>query len=571
MTSEPRLEVCANPVFIIGAPRSGTSVLGWALAQHGNFWTSRESDLLFNLYGKNHLWDAYRAATSRPEGCWLFEHEIFHRELFAYLGLGVNALFTSRSGGRRWVEQTPVNTFLTEILFDMFPGARFIHMLRDGRDVVHSMMNFHRRFPGKSREELIASGEVPDWGRDFRHACNTWALFVTTAVRECERFPERCLTVRHHELTNDPDAQFRKIFAFLGEAYDEQTAGFYRSNRINSSFVPDAWVAPDSIAKAAPPDRDAGPWVRWDAEHRGIFLEEAGAAMAMCGLSIEGMQAAAPAIRVPPAPPAPARAPTVVQQSSSEPVSFRCNICGAQSEVPRAQIGREVASCAGCGSTVRWRSIIHALSMELFGRNLAIPDFPERKDIRGIGLTDWGGYADPLAAKLDYTNTFLHQEPKLDITSIPAAMEHTLDFVICSDVFEHVPPPISVAFENLRRLLKPGGVAILSVPYDKALFTREHFPGLHDWRIVEENGRAILHNTTLDGRAQVFDKLVFHGGEGNVLEMRAFSEAGLLRNFQSAGFTDIRFFSEDVGESGVAWKYKQSLPVSARAPLSPTL
>ena len=251
------------------------------------------------------------------------------------------------------------------------------------------------------------------------------------------------------------------------------------------------------------------------------------------------------------------------------PVSFRCNICGATSVVPRGQIDREVRSCSDCGSTVRWRSMVHALSMELFGRNLAIRDFPTRKDIKGIGLTDWDGYADRLAAKLDYQNTFLHQEPKLDITAIPAELEHTLDFVISSDVFEHVPPPISVAFENLRKLLKPGGVAILSVPYDETPFTREHFPELHDWRIIEEDGRTILKNTTRDGRAQVFDQLVFHGGAGNVLEMRAFSEAGLLGDLRDAGFVDIKLFGDDHLETGIAWKYKQSLPVSARAPRAP--
>ena len=213
--------------------------------------------------------------------------------------------------------------------------------------------------------------------------------------------------------------------------------------------------------------------------------------------------------------------------------------------------------------------MVHALSMELFGRNLAIRDFPTRKDIKGIGLTDWDGYADRLAAKLDYQNTFLHQEPKLDITAIPAELEHTLDFVISSDVFEHVPPPISVAFENLRKLLKPGGVAILSVPYDETPFTREHFPELHDWRIIEEDGRTILKNTTRDGRAQVFDQLVFHGGAGNVLEMRAFSEAGLLGDLRDAGFVDIKLFGDDHLETGIAWKYKQSLPVSARAPRAP--
>jgi hypothetical protein len=44
--------------------------------------------------------------------------------------------------------------------------------------------------------------------------------------------------------------------------------------------------------------------------------------------------------------------------------------------------------------------------MELFGQNLTLANFPVRKDIRGVGLSDWLGYAIPLAKKFDYTNTF---------------------------------------------------------------------------------------------------------------------------------------------------------------------
>ena len=41
-------------VFIIGCPRSGTSVFSWALAAHPNFWTSAESDYLADLFGRKH-------------------------------------------------------------------------------------------------------------------------------------------------------------------------------------------------------------------------------------------------------------------------------------------------------------------------------------------------------------------------------------------------------------------------------------------------------------------------------------------------------------------------------------
>jgi SAM-dependent methyltransferase len=247
-------------------------------------------------------------------------------------------------------------------------------------------------------------------------------------------------------------------------------------------------------------------------------------------------------------------------------LDFRCNICGNSSRVPREGFGREVSSCRHCGSTVRFRSIIHVLSKELFGRSLALPEFPRNPGVRGIGMTDWEGYAVPLVRKLGYRNTFYHQEPRLDITRIDFAQEGSADFVISSDVFEHVPPPVSVAFVNMRRLLKPGGLAVLTVPYGLAPRTVEHFPELHDYRIDRVGDRYVMTNTTRGGRVEVFEDLVFHGGPGTTLEMRQFSEASLLADLAAAGWVDVKIHREPCEEFGVYWDEPWSLPLSARAP-----
>jgi len=250
-----------------------------------------------------------------------------------------------------------------------------------------------------------------------------------------------------------------------------------------------------------------------------------------------------------------------------ERLHFRCNVCGASEERPRSGFGREVASCSRCGSTVRMRAMVHHVSMALFGRSLALPDFPERKDLRGVGLSDWTGYAKPLAQALDYTNTYYHTDPFLDITQVPDSMAGTCDFVISTDVFEHVIPPVSLAFEGAFRLLKPGGTLVLSVPYmleeDE---TREHFPELFDFQVVERRGRHTLVNRRRDGVVEEFDDIVFHGGPGSTLEMRLFAKTALTRALESAGFTDVRFAGEPVPEHGILWLHSWGLPIVARRP-----
>jgi SAM-dependent methyltransferase len=255
------------------------------------------------------------------------------------------------------------------------------------------------------------------------------------------------------------------------------------------------------------------------------------------------------------------------RNGSDGAVAFRCNICGAACRAATEQLQREVPSCAGCGSTVRMRAMVHLVTSELFGESIALPELPLRRDLSGIGLSDAEAYASRLAARLSYSNTFFHARPRLDIAAAPAELSARYDFIIASDVFEHVAPPVSRAFANARRMLKPGGVLVFSVPFSLEPDTTEHFPELHDYRLVEVDGRWRLENRTSDGRVQTFSDLVFHGGPGTTLEMRVFSRAALEREFAAAGFVGTRFADEPYLPFGIVWPEPWSVPIVTRAPL----
>jgi SAM-dependent methyltransferase len=230
-------------------------------------------------------------------------------------------------------------------------------------------------------------------------------------------------------------------------------------------------------------------------------------------------------------------------------------------------MGREVPSCSRCGSTVRFRAIGRLVTRELLGEDAVLADLGRRRrPLRGLGLSDSKTYAVPLARAFDYENTYFHKAPRLDIRELPDAHRGRYDFVIASDVFEHVAPPVQRAFENARALLRPGGVFIFTVPFTLADDTVEHFPELHDWRVDECDQRFRVLNTTDDGRAQAFDDVVFHGGPGTTLEMRLFSRAALLRHFAGAGFVRTRIADESCETFGIAWREPFSVPLVAFAP-----
>ena len=125
-------------VFILGSPRSGTSALAWALAQHPELWTSAESDFLIHLFRRGRIRGAWEQASERPDGGWLQKNQVDYPEFAQFIGIGIDALFRSRSKDLIWVDQTPGHTLMADILKDMFPFARFVHIIRDGRAVVNS-------------------------------------------------------------------------------------------------------------------------------------------------------------------------------------------------------------------------------------------------------------------------------------------------------------------------------------------------------------------------------------------------------------------------------------------------
>lgn len=254
--------------------------------------------------------------------------------------------------------------------------------------------------------------------------------------------------------------------------------------------------------------------------------------------------------------------------AAAKRLTFDCNVCGATvSDLPLDDFERDAPTCE-CGSTVRVRSIVHLLSTALFGNSKALHAFPHDKRVVGIGLSDSPLYADELALRLDYTNTFFDTSPALDITNPPESLFATCDFVLSADVFEHVVPPAQRAFRSTYNLLKPGGVLVLTVPFGEIPETIEHYPRLADFRIVPFGSEMLVLERDVDGRYHVHADAAFHDGPGRTLEMRIYARTHLLRLLHDAGFAEVTIFSQDVPRWGIVHKAPWSLPIVARRPRS---
>jgi hypothetical protein len=265
----------------------------------------------------------------------------------------------------------------------------------------------------------------------------------------------------------------------------------------------------------------------------------------------------------------------VAFQQGSE-FAFTCNLCGTRNLFQSAHFENpELPSCQACESNVRFRWLIDRIAREV----------PSGKSTKGIGLTDPPPVAAILAERFTYLNT---QMETLDIRRDPSPLGD-LDFLIASEVFEHVEPPVMDAFNNVAKMLRPSGVFLLTVPWVYEGDGLQVIPELNDWKLAREgNGWAVIDkashysNMSFDGSPgpslgytrehfpqwpvdlAAFENLVYHGGPGFALEMRLFTRGGVEQNLHAAGFTVVEFDSRENRDIGIVFPYPWSHPIVAR-------
>ena len=159
-----------------------------------------------------------------------------------------------------------------------------------------------------------------------------------------------------------------------------------------------------------------------------------------------------------------------------------------------------------------------------------------------IGVSD-GYLMETILRKIyrsNYQNYHYHKEPNLDITRVNSEFIQKADIISCSEVLEHVAPPVELAFDGLNTILKNKGVLVLSVPHSDYLGKHiEHFPPMKHFEIIFD-GRPRLVGKLIDGENITFDNLTFHGGIGSTLEFRVFSQSSLENYLLEAGFIPLK-------------------------------
>lgn len=135
---------------------------------------------------------------------------------------------------------------------------------------------------------------------------------------------------------------------------------------------------------------------------------------------------------------------------------WSCILCGSAHRGPALPAERDGIPCSGCGSAWLHRAlglvILKGLGLPIVPLSSLAPDLSRR----GLGISDAFPLAAILGGRFDYTNSWYHRFPKVDLTSVPAELRAEFEFVVCSEVLEHVPPPVQTAMRGIAELLRPG-------------------------------------------------------------------------------------------------------------------
>jgi len=221
-----------GPIFIVGAPRSGTTMLQYRLRNHPRIsLPTGESHFFIPLYRN----EKYYGDLSHQENVrrvlqamydqsqdfletdlhgMKFDMDALARELHAEgrhtMPAIISGLFEKNARGEgksRWGDKTPYYVMHIPKLIEWFPNAQIVHLIRDGRDVALSL--FGRRHDFSVYNTYFAA--------------EYWESYVEKGRTLGSQFPpHQYMEMRYEDLLAHPEDSMQRLCSFLGEPYSAE-------------------------------------------------------------------------------------------------------------------------------------------------------------------------------------------------------------------------------------------------------------------------------------------------------------------------------------------------------------
>jgi len=184
-----------QPIFIVGSPRSGTTLLRLILDSHPNISSGPETNFLPCM--KEPLVDE----NWRRIKNFGFDKSYWHNKVAEYFS-SFQMEYARKRGKKRWAEKSPLYTLHLDFINTLFPNCQIIHIIRDGRDVVAS---FRKRW-----DYIRAIKGVKTWQKHVKLARDFGRTIST----------DRYIELRYEDLVMQPENTMQILLEFLHEPWD---------------------------------------------------------------------------------------------------------------------------------------------------------------------------------------------------------------------------------------------------------------------------------------------------------------------------------------------------------------
>lgn len=266
-----------HPIIVVGASRSGTSILLQALGHHPLILAMRgEAPFLTTVGGSAHLFEYsenkdYYLDSIKTSKEYLYSqlkkigfeiaagpHYGLRQMAKGFLGHGGSPL-----GRRYWAAKTFPSEPVTHGLIKLYPGVRFIYIRRNGCDVIQSRTKFH----GFNE-------------KDFQSQCKAWA----DSVEKYDHLArlDQAIAVKQEDLLQNPRQFFDEVADFLGMARHSGPADYANSTLVHPlDQNTQQHQSVKDVISSRPPAHTG-----WTNEQKALFKDICGSAMHKAGYEV---------------------------------------------------------------------------------------------------------------------------------------------------------------------------------------------------------------------------------------------------------------------------------------------
>jgi hypothetical protein len=219
----------APPIFVVGCPRSGTTLLRLMLDAHPSLAIPPESHFIplvaqvRSRYDQPSGFDAEHMAADVMRGLrfrdWHLSDDAVRAAIRernpTTLASAIECFFVAYAdahGKARWGDKTPGYSIELPLISALFPEAVFVHLIRDGRNVALSLM------------------EVPRPPRSFAEAAQVWRARVSTGRADGSALGDRYLELRYESLVEDPESSLKQICSLAALEYTPAMLDYHRED-----------------------------------------------------------------------------------------------------------------------------------------------------------------------------------------------------------------------------------------------------------------------------------------------------------------------------------------------------